>query len=1130
MSPSWQIFRFLNSQFITMSNFSPLEIPPLSDFPWKPEDLEHPPPPLPFYDFIRLPNPPDDWEHFNVKFRAVASGHSRSLKLPQVQVLMKHYFWGIDYEEPNKRKPNLRAQQALLFKLIYYMQERHRPKTWLDMLNVNRDTGPRLLRYDLNPRPRPLSRWYNTPPDMSTRILNAYIRPHDAPPDMPDYLIQQYMYSVDSLHTPPPPPPPPAPTLSAQEEEILRMHLLRHMNPGVQFTPAFSLTDPPGKKIMGPVPGQKRDSDEDRAPRRKRSRQISPGAPAYRGRPRSPTPPFQEPVFAADDITTFTWTPGLAPSHTVAPIGRHQLSPLVPQPLGPVDTREITDAVERAVMQIVYADLDRDPTIPSIEKPIRQRTAQSYKDILSLKLGSFPTTANVKLSPLTFDWDPNGPVFPVRGRGPIWDSMSCATDAVIVAGMLLDAGCTKIDRANNRASEFKDIEKAFIEVTMASWETFDDRTSIFVRDEWLRMFIDGSSGLKMGQPIPPWAVWSVATRSFAQFRYFHVERVTPCKCQYALPFYNSHQGSCILPGYLPGDENGVDLQVLIERCFYPRKSFRCDKCGDPTGVTGERKIGQLPLRLVVTSDLKTRIRNHTENLKFNYIDYEDKQQVAHYRWLGGIYSNESHARLFWTDTTRGEKDDDNIMMYDSQVNSGVIVGGIPAFQREEKIPTEWVNHHAIPLLFYERIMNPTTELLAKATNAMLELGNCVGENKNVLEEHIPWKRSTPPLQHESWPRILSHNGERFSNFNPGWATARPSPNPAAVQTATPPLAPMQIDPALLDPLVIDPSLLDPSLYTTHTPPEFDLTSFFDVNGLGDPSGSKQDPPENTNKNHLFKSMMQSPRWLPPNPDMWPSGLPSEEGALDFPELPMSPQSPRLGNRKGKGTGWSDFPMPDAETIPELRSRLFRNGHGNGLQRSAMQNYAISKQALNPMEKEALRTEKAHEFSSRMRFSDLDENDAEVERENEINRKNAEMQRNQDLFERKRREELEKKKRAEQRKREELEKKKREEAEKKRKEERKKQRELEKKKKEEAEEVAQEKDSKWTREEYYKQQRQKDEQKKQQEAKPRVSRRPGLRNSKKKNTDPTWRPGGSDADDGDDGDDDADADADEADLI
>ncbi|KAG0160859.1 hypothetical protein PDIDSM_8390 [Penicillium digitatum] len=1076
-----------------MGSFSPLEIPPLSDFPLKAEDLEHPPPPLPLYDFTRLPDPPNDWSHFNVKFETILLGHSRSLKLPQVQVLMKHYFWGIHYEIPThtpmttRKKPSLKAQQMMLFKLIYYMQERHQPKTWLDMLNVNRDTGPRLLRYDLNPRPKPLSRWYNSTPDVSTHILNAYIRPHDAPPDMPDYLIQQYMYSVDSLHTPPPPPPPPAPTLAAQQEEILRVQLLQHMNPGVNFTPTFSLTDLPGKKTSGPVPGQKRGPD-DKEPRRKRSRQISPGAPAYRGRPRSPTPPFQEPVFAADDITTFTWTPGLAPSYTVAPTGRHQLSPVVAKPSGPLDVRVITDAVERAVMQIVYADLDRDPTIPSVEKPVRHRTAQSYQDMLTLKLGSFPTTAHVKLSPLTFDWDPNGAVFPARGRGPIWDSMSCATDAVIVAGMLLDAGCTKIDRANNRAAEFKDIEKAFIEVTMASWETFDDKTSIFVRDEWLRLFIDSSPGLKMGQPIPPWAVWSVATRSFAQFRYFHVERVTPCQCKLGTPFYNSHQGSCILPGYQPGDEKGVDLQVLIERCFYPRKSFRCDKCGDPTGVTGERKIGQLPLRLVVTSDLKTRIRNHTENLKFNYIDYEDKQQVAHYRWLGGIYNNESHARLFWTDTQGGEKDDGNIMMYDSQVNSGVIIGGIPAFQREEKVPTEWVSHHAIPLLFYERIMNPTTDLLAKANHAMFELSNCLNANKNILEEHIPWKRLNPPLQRESWPRILSRNGERFSNFNPGWATARSSPSSATAQTAVAPLPPISIDPALLDPLVIDPSLLDSSLYSATSPPEFDLTSFFDVPGLGAPSIVDQGMTGDSTKDHLFKSMMQSPRWLALTPDMWPSGLPNEEGALDFPELPMSPQ---LGNRSG--TRWTDVSMPDAgETGPELRSRIFRSTHGNGLKRSAITNYAISKQALSSREKRALRAETLYRFSATHRFSDIEEE--EVEREEEVNRRNRGIQKKQDQ-EQKRREERQR----------------RTELEKNRHEERGKQKEHEKKRDEEEhdESQVQKKDPKWTREDNYKQQRQKEAQKKQQEAKPKVSRRPGLRNSK--NIDPTWKPGDSDGD-------------------
>jgi hypothetical protein len=1067
--------------------------------------------------------------HFNVSFKHVAQGHSRALKLPQVQVLMKHYFWGIHYEEPTitpkttRKKQSLKVQQAILFKLIYYMQERHRPKTWLEMLNVNRDTGPRLLKYDLNPRPKPLSRWYNTAPDVTTRIMNAYIRPHDAPPDMPDYLLQQYMYSVDSLYTPP---PPPAPTVDAQQEEFLRVNLLEHMNPGVVFRPAYSLTDPPGTKIPGPSTGQKRGAEENSDPHRKRSRQLSPGAPAYRGRPRSPTPPFQDPVFAAEDITTFTWTPSLAPTHKVAPIGRNQLGPIVAKPAGPLDTREITDAVERAVMQIVYADLDRDPSIPSVEKPVRYRTAQSYEDLLTMKLGAFPTTANVKLSPLTFDWDPNGTLFPVRGRGPVWDTMSCATDAVIVAAMLLDAGCTKIDRANNRAAEFTDIEKAFIEVTTASWETFDDKTSMFVRDEFLRLFMDGSSGMKMGDMIPPWAPWSVATRSFAQFRYFHVERVTPCKCQLGTPFYNSHQGSCILPGYLLGDELGVDLQVLIERCFYPRKSFKCDKCGDPYGVTGERKIGQLPLRLVITSDLKTRIRNHTENLRFKYIDYEDKQQVAHYRWLGGIYNNESHARLFWTDTKRGEKDNGNIMMYDSQVNSGVIVGGIPGFKPEEKVPPEWSHHKAIPLLFYERIINPTTDLLAKASNAMFEMSNCLNANKNVLEEHIPWEQLTPPPQPDPWPRVLSHTGERFSDFNPSWATSKPSPKPAAAQPATQPavspLPPVTIDPALLDPLVVDPSLIDPAIYSTTTPPEFDISSLMDETGIEGPSSTDhdkntdQDAIDEDAKKHLFDSMMHSPRWLGEHPEMWPSGIPSEEGALDFPELPMSPlypQSPELGNRVS--TVWSD----SEDTMSGLRSRSFRRTHGNRLKRSALTSYAISKQVLDPAQRRALNSERIHGFNPRKRYSD-----GEEERDEELERKKT-MQKKQDVDRKKReemkiQEELELKKREEQIRQKELELKRREEhrrqkeLELKREEQKKQELELQKREQEEQASEKVEEDPKLTREEDYKKQKQRKEKKKKQEAIPKVSRRAGLRNSRKKNTDPTWKPGKDEPDEAD----------------
>lgn len=1106
-------------------NTSPLEIPPPTGFPVNPDELEHPPQPQPLFDFTRLEDPPDDWEYFGHKYGSVKRGYSRSLQLPQVRVLMKHYFWGIHHSNKaqsartTRKSPTLRSLQSLIFKLIYYMQEIHRPKTWGQLLDVNRDSGPRLLKYTLDPRPKPISRWYPCVPDIDARILDAYIRPLTAPPDLPDYLLQQYVYSADSFYTPPPSPRPRAPTVEARDEEFLRVSLLEHMNPGTMVEPNFSLTLSPGPTPPKVPFNYKRHADESLQTLGKRNRELSPGAPAYLGRPRPPTPVHQDPVFAADELTTFTWIPALAPSDTVAPIGRLQLGPLIPNSPPDVDTKVITDAVERAVMNVVYDDLERDSSAPIKDAPRRNLTARSFDEMLKMKLGSFLCTENVRMSPLTFEWDPNGTVFPLRGRGPIWNDMSCAYDAVIVAGMLLDAGCTKIDRAHNRAAEFKEIEKAFIEVTNASWDTFDEKTSIHVRDEFLHMFIAGQSQLKLGMPVPPWAAWSALTKSFAQFRYHHVERVTPCKCQSTRVFINAHQGSCILPGFQAGDEDGVELQTLIERCFYRRKSFKCNKCHDPMGVVGERKIGQLPLRLVMTFDQKTRIINHTEDLEFNYIDYQDKPQVAHYRWLGGVYNNENHARLFWTDTKRGEKDEGNIMMYDCQLNSGVIVGGIPAFQQSEKVPTEWVHHKAIPLLFFEQILNPTTELLAKAHNAVYDMGNCLSQNHVVLKEHEPWTLASPPAKSESWTRVLSRNGERFSEFSPVWVTeSNPRGSPADVSMSN-------VDPRLLDPSVIDPSLIDPALYSIDIAPIFD----YSLSDMGPRTPEME--PDYTNKPHMFGSMMDTPGWLIQQSELWPSGPPDAEGALEFPDLPTWP-TPRAGPRRA--TVSSDITMVDADSPPRNPRPSFPISHTDGLKKAAITNYAMAKQALSPQQKEFLGAQ-SKSFDPNKTFSDgedifrrreLREN-VESKRQEDYERWKREDRRRQEQEREQERRENEEKRRQEQKReqeRRENEDKRREEQEREqerrqREDKRRQEQEKEQERKQREDRERQEREK---REERERQKRDKKETQDREEEKKKkgkgkgtqseeseMSRRPGLRPRRKK-VDPTWRPDGSDA--------------------
>ncbi|KAK9849704.1 hypothetical protein MYU51_013199 [Penicillium brevicompactum] len=889
-------------------------------FPRKPEQLVQPPQPLPLYDFKALADPPDTWAFLDVLYGRVED--CRVVKVSQLRVLVKHYFWGIDWAQNQKtarttrKAHNQTTLTKALWKLFWYMQDEHRPKSYADLLNLDRDTGPRLLRYDITPRPPPLSQWFPNQPDDRAFILPAYFRPLDAPLDLPDVVIQQYMYSADSFNEP-----------TVTQQMVDQPFGNEQHFPGINFAANRFLQMPPDDedlvfdKELVQIPWYEQadylfDADLEasfniQTTPRKRKRSLSPSAPNYRGLaapPASTVQAFQGPVFASRrDPSEWTWQPGLQPEYVSPPPDEPQVGPII-QLAEPVYEHQIVaEAIEKALMQVVYADLERDPSAPSRNEPVKNITAHRFKDLLQMKIGAFSNISSVRVSPITFKWDSKGASFPLRGRGPVWHADSCATDCVIMVGRLLDVGCTRVDRANNRSAEFTEIEKSYIEATNIAWEILDEKMAIRARDEFLQKFIDGQLHLRMGEPLPPWAVWSQVTKSISQFRYHHIERVTPCKCENTQSFINYHEGSCILPGYRRGDDKGVAVGTLIERCFYDRKSFSCKRCGDPLGVTGERRVGQLPLRLVMTFDVKTRLRNHTQHLSFKYTDYDDKKRVAHYRWLGGIYNNEEHARVYWTDSNRGEQTETNVMMYDSQLNKGLLLGGVPAFKPEDRVPNEWVNQRAIPLLFYERIMDPSSELLASAHTAVSDMASILQSDKNVLEAHVAWIPPSTEPQFDPWDRVLSDMGERFTDYNPSWGwdgdpSVNDLENPSATNVA--------LDPALIDPTVIDQSLLDPSLYSNTSAPVFDISAFLESSMMDDdiltqqiPQGSMQD----ILKTHLFQSMLDTPDWLSSYEHLWPSGKPSKDGALEFPDLPTWP-SPKGRKRRRMQ---SDTSMPDA---------------------------------------------------------------------------------------------------------------------------------------------------------------------------------------------------------------------------
>lgn len=80
--------------------------------------------------------------------------------------------------------------------MLLYQREEYRPKNWIKLFNWTRDTGPRLLRYDLDPRPDPISRFYPDLPTVGLDVGSSYIRDRDAPGDIPDVVLEQFCFDV----------------------------------------------------------------------------------------------------------------------------------------------------------------------------------------------------------------------------------------------------------------------------------------------------------------------------------------------------------------------------------------------------------------------------------------------------------------------------------------------------------------------------------------------------------------------------------------------------------------------------------------------------------------------------------------------------------------------------------------------------------------------------------------------------------------------------------------------------------------------------------------------------------------------------------------------------------------------
>jgi hypothetical protein len=476
---------------------------------------------------------------------------------------------------------------------------------------------------------------------------------------------------------------------------------------------------------------------------------VLPGHPTA-GRPRTvpdePSQSTQQPGATITPLRHREMNPRPLPKSSTVP-----LSTAIPAQLQP--PLAVVESVERALLDLKYRLLERHPQAAG-NVPQPYLTAASAQDLLRMEPRSFTLTSHVQLARSRdgsdFVLDPQGLIYACRGRGPVSRVNSSAIDCAIVAGKFLNVGSTMIDRASaDVAQALTKVEKGFRAMVDTDWAMLSPDRSIATRDAFRDVVVS-----ELGQDFPASDVWDECTRSSGQFHISYTERFA--HCSFCLNSYAPEPTpvltSAVSPTHFESDAHGiVTMEALLNRFFSHQSLQDCIHCDRKDGVLCERTFNGLPLRLVVQPDYSASPRDHTSsNIKIKYVDDRGQEQVATYRWLGGIYCNKAETgpndsqadpyryRIYWTDSERGEEETGQLRMYDAAQNLGLIVGAIPAYHQDEPIPEAWCRGVPIPLLFYEQVLNPDRSALEVAQQAVADMLYAVDNDILILQEHQPW--------------------------------------------------------------------------------------------------------------------------------------------------------------------------------------------------------------------------------------------------------------------------------------------------------------------------------------------------------------------------------------------------------
>ncbi|KAI2084905.1 hypothetical protein LOZ36_004406 [Ophidiomyces ophidiicola] len=693
----------------------------------------------PDFDYNRLQPPPEEWELYDIPDKTHL--RNRALDLKTFKKLVKHHSWGI-HVIIGERRTKERLLQVLK-RIIFNQTPQLRP-TWHEFISRNCDAGPRLLRRSYNALQ--ISRNYPT----GVPGQSIYLRP-----------------------------------LNAQKAQLA----LQPSNQSIAFTHA---SNQPGQIETGNYPAGPNDSSNtipSEPPGFMTGSNIHQNMAFDLGNPMPllpinydlqmpQNPSFLHPLPPAPAIGQSNQY--YNPSRFVRPnqTSREQL-PTLPV----TDTADVVEAIERAVMSFPYQELQRHQNARQIARPIRNYIATSSLHLTLSTPRLYSTISHIRAiiegNIPAFRFAPNGSRYPFRGRGPVSGRDTTPIDCAIVVGVLLDAGSTIADYTNGTSVKPSPslLENAFLDALHVNWEVLSETASVGRRDEFRDTLVDWLTG--RGLAVSPTNVWSLCTESFRQFFITYTEQLHPCACQEAQPSTLPFTTKFVTPEFQDGDAAGVDAATLLERFFHSSQQFNCSLCGSLKSNHIERKFGDLPWRLVVRVDQRTLLQSHAaRSISFDYVDSDSIPQKATYRWLGGIYcvliGQSYHFRVYWNDNERGEIDNGAIRVYDGTQVSGSIIGGLRATKTLQRIPPSWWAGGAPPLLFYEKIVNPTRNALHSARSAIDNILNIMDKGELVFQQHQGWHphgatRRSQQCRHgtlEADPRASGPTLESFTRSQP----------------------------------------------------------------------------------------------------------------------------------------------------------------------------------------------------------------------------------------------------------------------------------------------------------------------------------------------------------------------------